>query len=109
MSRMQLLEDAWSNIHTYTKTDSWRPGLVDLCVFNAIISMHESDEEDEQKEWIWSSSPDFIMERIIENDYFFDSLDYGGLEDLYEEVRMYLHEQKFIVHIDDEEQTTGGE
>lgn len=101
MSRMQLLEDAYQNVHAYTKhAEGWRPGLVDLVVYNALMNMYESDAED--GEYIWYDTPDHIMEKIMNSGYIFD-LEYG-MEDLYEALREYLTDKDFIKHVDDIEE-----
>jgi hypothetical protein len=104
MTRIQLLEDALQNIQAYTKhSDGWRPGLVDLSVYNALINMHEEDAEDEANvEYIWFDTPDHIMEKIMLSGHIFD-LEYG-LEDLYEALREYRKQQDFIKHVDDIEE-----
>jgi hypothetical protein len=98
---MQLLEDALQNIQAYTKhPDGWRPGLVDVAVYSSIINMHEQDEED--GEYIWSDTPDHIMEKIMTSGYIFD-LEYG-MDDLYEALREHLTQKDFIKHVDDTEE-----
>jgi hypothetical protein len=101
---MQLLEDALQNIQAYTKhPDGWRPGLVDVVVYNALINMHEDDAYDvDNVEYIWNDTPDHIMEKIMTSGYIFD-LEYG-MEDLYEAVREHLQEKDFIKHVDDIEE-----
>jgi hypothetical protein len=101
MNRMQLLEDALQNITAYTKhEDGWRPGLVDVVVYNALISMHEDDEQEGY--YKWNSTPDVIMEKIMNSGHIFD-LEYG-MEDLYEALRDYLTEKDFVTDVDDEEE-----
>ena len=98
VNRMQLLEDALQNIQAYTKhVDGWRPGLVDVAAYGALISMHENDEED--GEYIWNDTPDHIMEAISKSGHIFD-LEYG-MEDLYEALRTYLTQNDFITHVDE--------
>jgi hypothetical protein len=101
MSRIQLLENALQNIQAYTKhSDGWRPGLVDVAVYNSLINMYEQDVED--GEYIWSDTPDHIMEKIMTSGYIFD-LEYG-MDDLYEALREHLKQKDFIKHVDDIEE-----
>lgn len=98
MDRMQLLENAYQNMHAYTKhSDGWRPGLVDLAVYHSLIGMYEDDTED--TEYTWNDTPDHVMEAISKSNYIFD-LEFGW-EDLLEAIRDYLVENNFIKHIDD--------
>ena len=105
MERMQLLEDALQAIETYTLTEPWRPGLVDLVVYNLMIHMHEADYDNETgvPDYIWRDTPDHIMQYIIDNRAPFD-LEYG-LENLDEEIRDYLITNNFIVDPMDESVT----
>jgi hypothetical protein len=100
---MELLENAYSNMHMYTKhADGWRPGLVDLATYMVLINLHEDDGSDEPAEFIWNDTPDHIMQHLIENRGPFD-LEYG-MDDLYEAVREYLITNDFITHCDDVEE-----
>ena len=101
MSRMQLLEEAYASMHQYTThADGWRPGLVDLALYNTLISIHENDADGE--EYKWNDTPDHIMESIMNSGRIFD-LEYG-MEDLYEAVREYLTTNNFITHVDELEE-----
>ena len=97
MTRMQMLEDAMQMITQYTKTDNWRPGLIDLMVYNDLINMYESDVDDDS--YVWLNTPDVVMEVIVESAHIFD-VEYGW-EDLDEQVRNYLIDNDFIIDIDD--------
>lgn len=100
MNRMQLLEDALQHVTKYTMQDPWRPGLVDLVVYDILIGMHESDYEDvEMMSYIWRNTPDQVMEYILNTNRGFD-LEYG-LEQLDEELRDYMLENNFIAYVDD--------
>jgi hypothetical protein len=104
MSRIELIKNALEQVKQYTShADGWRPGLVDIFVYNYILDMHENDAYDvDNVEWIWNDTPDNIMQKIIESDYVFD-IEYGA-EDLYETLRTYLHEKDFITHVDELEE-----
>lgn len=97
MSRMQLLEDAMASVNKYTTTDSWRPGIVDLLIYDIMINMHESDYENGSTvpDFLWRDTPDHIMQKIIDSGRIFD-LEYG-VENLDEEIRDYLIQNDFIV------------
>ena len=98
MDRIQLLEDALQSITAYTKhAEGWRPGLVDVVVYNALINMHEEDEQEDY--YTWNSTPDVVMQHIMNSGHIFD-LEYG-LEDLYEALREHLIEKDFVKDIDD--------
>lgn len=98
--RMQLLEDAMQLVSKYTKTDMWRPGIIDLYVYDILIGMHESDYEDiEMMTYIWNKTPDEVMQHIIDGPRIFD-LEFGW-EQLDEEIREYLLDNNFIVNVDD--------
>ena len=101
--RMQMLEDAMLLVNKYTKTDSWRPGLMDLWVYDDLIGMYESDYDNGSTvpSYIWRKKPDEIMQFIIEKGRIFD-LEYGW-EQLDEELRDYLIENDFIADPLDEE------
>lgn len=100
--RMELLEEAYAAVSQYTSLEGypWRPSITDLMAYDVIIGMHESDYEDvEFMDYIWRKTPDEIMQHIVDSSHLF-SLEYG-LEQFDEEIREYLVEQEFIVHIDD--------
>ena len=101
--RMQMLEDAMQLITKYTKTSNWRPGLMDLWVYDMLISMHESDYDNGSTvpDFLWRKTPDEVMEHIISSSRIFD-LEYGW-EALDEEIRDYLIMNDFIVDPLDEE------
>ena len=94
---MQLLEDAIQLVNKYTTTDEWRPGIVDLLVYDIMIGMHESDYENGSTvpSYIWRDTPDHIMQHMIDKSRIFD-LEFG-LEDLDEQIRDYLIIENFIV------------
>ena len=103
MSRMQLLEDALQLVTKYTTSGDWRPGLVDLWVYDKLISLHESDYENGSTvpDFLWRKTPDEIMEIIINGPRIFD-MEYGW-ETFDEEIRDYLIQNDFIVDPMDEE------
>ena len=102
-SRMQLLEDAMQLITKYTKTDTWRPGIIDLYVYDIIMTMHESDYDNGSTvpTFIWRNTPDEVMQHIIDKGRIFD-LEYGW-EQLDEDVRDYLIMNDFIADPIDED------
>ena len=99
MERIALLEEAYALVSQYTKTDAWRPGLVDLCVYNALVGMHEDDAEEEVSTYVWIKTPDECMQYIMDKNYIFDDLEYG-FEQLYEAIREYLINNDLIVDAD---------
>lgn len=102
MERMQLLENTYELLTKYTRTEPHRPGIVDLWVFDTLIGLHENDAEDIKDGnpyWIWQTTPDLIMQHIIDTNKWF-SLEYGA-EQLDEEIREYLIENDFIKDIDE--------
>ena len=102
MEKMELLEKAYEAMHLYTTDKSgWRPGLVDLAVYNQLINMHEDDQYDvDNPTFIWKHTPDECMEYIINSGYIFEDLEFG-LEALYESIRDYLIKEGLIVDIED--------
>ena len=109
MSRMQLLEDALQLVTKYTTSGDWRPGLVDLWVYDKLISLHESDYENGSTvpDFLWRKTPDEIMEIIINGPRIFD-MEYGW-DQFDEEVREYLIMNDFIHDPMDDEDTTNKE
>ena len=108
--RMQLLEDAMLLVNKYTTTDNWRPGLVDLLVYDIMVGMYESDYENESTvpDYIWRKKPDEIMEYIInDTNYIFDLM--YGLENLDDEIRNFLIDKKFIADPTDEDEVSDEE
>lgn len=106
-NRMKMLEDAYQQITAYTATSPYRPGLVDLILFDVLLTMHESNDEDENPEYVWRNTPDEIMEHILDSSAQF-TIEYG-LEDLDEQVTQYLEDNNFVVSADsvsNEEYTT---
>ena len=106
--RMGLLKDMFQTLNKYThQQENWRPGLVDLAIYNELSDMHESSTSSvEMADYIWKRDVDYIMNHILETNHFFDSALEFGSEQLYEELNDYLVENDFIVDpmdIDDEE------
>ena len=103
-NRFDLIKNALEQIKQYTAHENgWRPGLVDIFIYNHLLDMREDDQYDvDNVEWIWNNTPDEIMQKISDSNYIFD-LEYG-LEDLYETLRNYIHEQDFITHVDELEE-----
>ena len=93
MERMQLLEDAIQSVKAYTKhPNGWRPGLVDIWIYDILIDMHESDYESvEWQEFIWRKTPDEVMQHILDTYYLFDDLEYGP-EQLHEAISDVRHD-----------------
>lgn len=99
MEQMRLLEEAVAYVSKYTKNYN-RPGLMDLWVYDMLISMHESDYSSvEFMTYIWRKTPDEVMQHIIESGRIFD-LEFGW-DQLDEEIRDYMLENDFISHVDD--------
>lgn len=101
--RMQMLEDAMQLITKYTKTSNWRPGLMDLWVYDQLIGMHESDYDNgtDIPDFIWHKTPDEVMQQILIDGPIFE-MQYGW-DDFNEQVRNYLIYKNFIVDPMDEE------
>lgn len=95
MNRIQMLENAYENITKYSQTEQWRPGVVDLVTYDALLGMYEDDYEGIEPNFLWLKKPDEVMEHIIEKGYVFD-LSFG-LQQLDEEIRDYLILENFIV------------
>lgn len=97
--RMKLIEEGYAVITKYSQMKPWRPGLIDLYVYDIMVGMYESDYEDvDSMTWIWTKKPDEIMEHLIEDTRIFD-LEFGW-EALDEDVRDYLSLNGFIIDID---------
>ena len=99
---MALLETAYEHLCKYTQTpeDEFRPGLVDLYVYDILVSAYEKDYEDVNfMDYLWRVTPDEAMLNIIENNKLF-SLEFGD-EYIYEELVDYLGDKELIIHVDD--------
>ena len=100
--KMALLETAYAHLCKYTSTpeDEFRPGLVDLYVYDILVSAYEKDYEDVNfMDYLWRVTPDEAMLHIIENNKIF-SLEFGD-EYIYEELMDYLGDKELIIHVDD--------
>ena len=100
--KMALLETAYAHLCKYTSTpeDEFRPGLVDLYVYDILVSAYEKDYEDVNfMDYLWRVTPDEAMLHIIENNKLF-SLEFGD-EYIYEELMDYLGDKELIIHVDD--------
>ena len=100
--KMALLETAYEHLCKYTQTpeDEFRPGLVDLYVYDILVSAYEKDYEDVQfMDYLWRVTPDEAMLNIIENNKLFN-LEFGE-EYIYEELMQYLRDKDLIIHVDD--------
>jgi len=95
------IEEAYQLITSYTSKTS-RPGLSDLITFDILMDMHERDMSDLDPEFIWTETPDNVMQHIIDNNQLF-TVDHGW-EDMMDSIRDYLTDQGFIVHCDDLEE-----
>jgi hypothetical protein len=99
--RINLLESALINVKAYTKhTDGWRPGLVDLFVYDYLMQMHEEDEEN--LDIVWTDTPDHIIEAIMNSGFIFD-LEFGS-QDLWEALRDYLNNKGYTKSTEEEEE-----
>ena len=100
--KMALLETAYAHLCKYTSTpeDEFRPGLVDLYVYDILVSAYEKDYEDVNfMDYLWRVTPDEAMLHIIENNKIF-SLEFGD-EIIYEKIMEYLSDEELIIHVDD--------
>ena len=100
--KMALLETAYEHLCKYTQTpeDEFRPGLVDLYVYDILVSAYEKDYEDVQfMDYLWRVTPDEAMLYLIENNKVF-SLEYGD-EIVHEQLMDYLTDKELIIHVDD--------
>ena len=98
--KMVLLEEMFALADKYTR-ETIRPSIIDLLTYDAIIGMYESDYEDvNTMTYIWRKKPDEIMETIVESDKYLFNLEYG-LDSFDEDIREYLQEKGFIVHVDE--------
>ena len=107
---MQMIEEAYAIISKYSKLKPWRPGMIDVYVYDVMVGMHENDYTEDTVEYIWHKTPDEVMEFLIEDTRIFD-LEYGW-EQFDEEIREYLIEnnltligRKRIIEDDSEEQS----
>ena len=107
--RMQMLEDALELVSKYTTTGEWRPGLMDLWVYDKLMTMHESDYDNgtDTPDYIWRKTPDEVMETIIPSNRIFD-MEYGW-DDFDEQVRDYLITNNFIADPMDTEEVSDEE
>jgi hypothetical protein len=87
----------------------WRPGLLDLWVYDKLIQLHESDYSNDSDipDFIWKDTPDHIMEKILESGRIFD-MEYGW-DAFDEDVRLYLIENDFIIDPMDNDAVTNKE
>lgn len=101
--RIGLLKEMFQTLNSYThQQSSWRPGLVDLTIYNELNDMYESDMDNpEFAELLWKKTPDEVMQNILDTNHIFDSAFEFGSEQLFEELRDYLIEEGFIVSVDD--------
>ena len=104
-TRMELLEELLAKVTRYTNVLPMRPGISDLWTYDTLLGMHESDYEDVNNlSYIWLSTPDVVMESIIDEGQSF-SLDFGT-EQCDETIRDYLIEKGFVVYADDVDEET---
>ena len=100
--KMALLETAYEHLCNYTSTpeDEFRPGLVDLYVYDTLVCAYEKDYKDVQfMDYLWRVTPDEAMLYLIENNKVF-SLEYGD-EIVHEQLMDYLTDKDLIIHVDD--------
>ena len=98
--RLDLLKNAHAAINSYTKTDDWRPGLVDLLVYDYLEDMYQADSDDGTT--IWQMSLDEAMQHIIDSNTRF-TLEWGT-EDMWDGIRDYLSQHGITKEIDDIEE-----
>lgn len=95
---IKLIEDAYANITMYSKTTG-RLGLQDLIVFDLLVGMHENDMSDLDPSSIWTTTPDEVMQSIVDSQQTF-TIDFGW-EDLIDSLRDYMTKKGFVVDSDD--------
>lgn len=97
MNRLDALQDLQIKVTEYSRiqSDNWRPGLCDLWVYDTLIAMYENDYEDIEPQYLWNKKPDEVMAHILDSRRIFD-LEWGP-EQLSDELRDYLFDNKFIV------------
>ena len=94
----KLIEDAYASITAYS-SKSGRLGLQDLIVFDLLVGMHEDDMSDLQPDHVWTTTPDEVMQSIIDSQKTF-TIDFGW-EDLIDSLRDYMTAKEFVVDSDD--------
>ena len=101
--RLSMLIDMELKLTEYSRMQPWRPGLIDLYVYDILVGMYESDYENgtSMPDYIWRKKPDEVMQHIIDSPRIFD-LQYGW-EQLDEDIRDYLIQNDFIVDPTDED------
>ena len=95
---IEHIEEAYASISAYSMSTG-RLGLQDLIVFDTLVNMHQSDMDEIYPTIIWRSTPDEIMQDIIDSKKTF-IIDFGW-EDLFDSLREYMTMNKFIVDSDD--------
>lgn len=103
---MQILEDVMIQLNKYTTMQPWRPSLMDIWVYDRLLSMHENDYDNGSSipDYLWRKTPDEIMQHIIDSPKIFD-MEYGW-DSFDDDVRNYLTDNNFIVdpmNVSDEE------
>ena len=93
--RLAILKEADSLITKYTRTDNWRPGLLDVYVYSLLQDMYESDYDNPVPHFIWIKSVDEVMQHIINSSHIFD-LEYGW-DQLSDDIRDYLANNDFTI------------
>lgn len=104
--RVALLESMHESLKQYTHDqESWRPGLVDLVIYNQLTDMLTDDmDSPEAPDYLWRNDVNHIMGYILDTNHFFDSALEFGSEQLFEELTEYLITNDFIIDpVDDEE------
>ena len=100
MTKMELLDQAYAIITKYTDSTS-RPGLTDLWTYDTIIGMHNNDYEDvDNMSYIWTKTPDEVMQYIVEANDMPADLEYGW-DNFDEGVREYLVKEGFVRYAED--------
>ena len=92
------IEEAWQLVSAYS-SKTGRLGVQDLIVLDVLFNMYDMDMGEIQPEYLWTSTPDVVMESIIDSKQTF-VIDYGW-EQLYDSLRDFLTQKSFIVHCDD--------
>jgi hypothetical protein len=99
--RLSILLDVDISLTRYSDVEhnDYRASISDYCVYHTLKEMFESDMDELEPYNIWTTTPDEVMAHIIDNKKVF-TIQFGW-EDLWESLRDYLTENKFVVHGDD--------
>lgn len=95
---IKLIEDAYQSITSYSSLTG-RLGLQDLIVFDSLLNLLESDMDNLDGYWLWTTTPDEVMQCIIDINRNF-TIDFGW-DDLIADLRFFMLTRGFIVRIED--------